>query len=117
MLYSQRQPLKIRQNNVTLLFFKVAGSSGTPAAAGDDIRFIKEIQDVGVGQYKIVFKDKAQRNLDIVGHISYTEKALVRQIASDTESVTIHCTDSEDGTDLDSDVGLTVKFHQDKTLY
>lgn len=116
MMYSQRQPLKGRQFNQTLLFVKVNGALATPVADGDDAKFISSVTDLGTGNYKITFKDKARRALEVIGHEVFTDGLYLRVTASDTESVTV-LIKTFAGVATDGSFSLAVKFHQDATLY
>lgn len=116
MLYSQRQPIKTRQNNVTLLAIKINGVLATPIADGWDKKFISSVEDIGAGNYKITFRDKAKRALEVLGHEVFTDGLYLRVTASDTESVTV-LIKTFAGVATDGAFGLTIGFHQDATLY
>ena len=116
MLYSQRQPLKIRQFDVTLLFIAVDGTAVTPVASGLDAKFVKEVQDLGAGNYKLVMKDKAQRALLPVGHEVFTDGLYLRVTAVDSESVTVLCKTFA-GVATDASFNLCLAYHANKTLY
>jgi len=115
-MYSQRQPLKTRQNNMTLLFLKVDGTLATPIAAGLDAKFISAIQDIGAGNYKITLKDSARRNLDVVGHEVFTDALYLRVTAVDKNSVTV-LIKTFAGVATDGSFGITLAYHDDPTLY
>jgi len=116
MLYSQRTPLKIRQNNVTYLHISIDGTVATPVAGGWDTKFIKSVQDLGAGNYKITFKDKARRNLLPIGHEVYTDGLYLRVTATDKESVTVLCKTFA-GVATDASFSMTLAYHEDPTLY
>ena len=116
MLYSQRQPLKIRQNNMTLIHVAVDGTVATPVAAGFDSKFVKQVDGLGAGNYKITFKDKAVRNLVTIGHEVFTDGIYLRVTAVDTQSVTVLCKTFA-GVATDASFNITLAYHEDKTLY
>ena len=116
MLYSQRQPQKTRQFNLTHLYIAVDGTLATPVADGLDAKFVKSVQDLGAGNYKITLKDKAQRNLLPVGHEVFTDGIYLRVTATDKESVTVLCKTFA-CVATDASFNLCLAFHQDKTLY
>lgn len=116
MLFSQRQPLKIRQNNMTLLFIAVNGVLATPVADGKDAKFVKSVQDLGTGNYKITLKDKARLALLPVGHEVFTDGIYLRVTAVDTESVTVICKTFA-GVATDASFNLCLAYHEDKTIY
>lgn len=116
MLYSQQQPLKIRQFNMCLLMIAIDGTLATPVAAGIDAKFIKTVQDIGAGNYKITFKGKARRNLTVVGHEVFTDGLYLRVTAVDQESVTVLCKTFA-GVATDASFNLTLAYHDNTTLY
>lgn len=116
MLYSQRQPLKTRQNNMTFLNIKVDGTAVTPSALGMDKKFVESITDIGAGNYKITFKDKAKRAIEAIGLECFTDGLYGRVTASDTESITV-LFKTFAGVATDASFGIWVAFHQDATLY
>ena len=116
MLYSQRQPLKIRQNNMTFLFIAVDGTVVTPVASGLDSKFVSSVQDLGAGNYKINFKDKARRALIPVGHEVFTDGLYLRVTAVNTESVTVLCKTFA-GVATDASFNICLAYHEDSTLY
>lgn len=116
MMYSQRQPIKVRQLNLTLLFIKFNGVANANTISGLDAKFVKSVTDLGAGNYKIIFKDKARRALDVVGQQVFTDGLYLRVTASDEESVTV-LVKTFAGVATDASIGLTVAYHEDKTLY
>ncbi len=96
-MYSQRQPLKTRQFDVTLLFIAINGLLTTPIADGWDSKFISSVEDLGVGNYKITFKDKARRSLLVAGHTVYASGVLLRVTAVTTDSITVQCSLANSG--------------------
>lgn len=96
-MYSQRQPLKTRQFDLTYLHIAIDGLLVTPIAAGMDSKFIYSVTDLGVGNYKITFKDKARRALLVVGQVVYSAGIQLRVTATDTNSVTVLCSKSGTG--------------------
>lgn len=116
MLFSQRQPIKTRQNNVTVLRIAIDGTVVTPVAGGMDAKFIKTVTDLGAGNYKITFKDKAARNLLVDSIMCATDGLYGRVTATDSESITV-IFKTFAGVATDASFTAKVCFHQDKTLY
>lgn len=116
MLFSQQQPLKIRQFNMCLLFIAIDGTIATPVAGGMDAKFVKSVQDIGAGNYKITMKGKARRNLLPVGHEVFTDGLYLRVTAVDQESVTVLCKTFA-GVATDASFNLCLAYHDNTTLY
>lgn len=116
MLYSQRQPLKIRQFDMTYLHLKVDGTLATPIAAGLDSKFVQSVEDIGDGNYKITLKDSARRNLEIVGHEVFTDGLYLRVTAVDKNSVTV-LIKTFAGVATDGSFGIVLAYHDNTTLY
>lgn len=116
MMYSQRQPLKTRQNNMTLLMLKIDGTLATPIAAGLDAKFISSVVDLGAGNYQVILKDSARRFVDIVGHEVFTDGLylLVTAVAKNGFTVLIK---TFAGVATDGSFGITLAYHDDPTLY
>ena len=116
MMYSQRQPLKVRQNNMTLLFLSISGTPAIPVVSGLDAKFVKNVVDLGAGNYQIVFKDIARRNLIAVGQSVFTDGIYLRVVAVAKDSVTVICK-TFGGIATDADFNITLGYHEDPTLY
>lgn len=115
MLYSQRQPLKTRQFDITHLYLTVAGSS-TPTGGGIDKKLIDKVEKLSTGVFKIHLKSKARRPLFSVGVTMITEDSQVVFVASDTGSITFKCFVAGVADD-DCDFAVTVGYHDNTTLY
>ena len=116
MMYSQRQPQKTRQFDLTHLYMTFNGVANANTIGGLDSKFVSSVTDIGAGNYKITFKDKARRALIPVGVESFTDGLYVRVTASDTESITILCKTFA-GVATDCSVGICVAYHDNSTLY
>jgi hypothetical protein len=97
MMYSQRSPLKTRQFDITHLYIAINGLLTTPIAGGLDAKFISTVEDLGVGNYRITFKDIARRSLQLVGQIVHASGVLLRVTAVTTSSITVQCTLANSG--------------------
>lgn len=116
MLYSQRQPLKVRQNNVTFLNVKFDGVAGANTISGLDSKFVSSVTDLGAGNYKINLKDKAQRALVPVGHEVYTDGLYLRVTAMAVDSITV-LIKTFAGVATDGAFDIWFAYHEDRTLY
>lgn len=117
MMYSMRQPMKTRQLNMTKLFLTFNGVANANTIGGLDSKFVSSVTDLGAGNYKINFKDKARRALVVPNQPAcFTDGLYCRVTASDTESVTVLCKTFA-GVATDASIGLEVVYHDDATLY
>ncbi len=117
MMYSQRQPMKTRQFDITKLFITFNGVGGANTIGGLDAKFVSSVTDLGAGNYKIIFKDKARRALVVPNQPAcFTDGLYCRVTASDTESVTVLCKTFA-GVATDASIGLEVVYHANTTLY
>lgn len=113
---SMLRQLKCRQIELVELHLSIADVSGVPTAGGLDVAFVKEVQDLGTGLCKIVFNDKAQRNIVPVSVLSATQGLVGRVTASDKESITVQMEDF-DGVATDGDFNISCLYHEAKYLY
>lgn len=116
MMYSQRQPVKTRQFNVTKLYVAIDGTVATPVAGGLDSKFIKTVTDLGAGNYKVTFKDKARRNLVVNSLLSSTSGVYGIVTAVDKDFFTV-AFKTFAGVATDAAFTAEILYHDDSTLY
>lgn len=106
-----------RQPELVDIHLTIAGADGSPEAGGLDIAFVESVTGLGVGNYKVTLKDKAQRNLVPVAILSSTANAYGIVTAVDKESITIQMKKMTDGTAIEADLSLHLLFSGSKYLY
>lgn len=102
MLASMKRALKSRQIGLVQTFHLVSGTAATPADSGLDKMYVASVQDLGVGSYKLTFKDSSRLNIAIAGLISVTPNVFLSIAAVDKVSVTIAAKNAA-GTATDAD--------------
>ncbi len=113
---TMKRQAQCRQIDLVSLHLTIADVAGVPTAGGIDVAFVKEVEDLGAGLCKIVFYDKAQRNIVPVSILSATQGLVGRTVASDKESITVQLEDF-DGVATDGDFSLHCLYHEARTLY
>lgn len=116
MMYSQRQPSKVRQNNITDLRFAIDGTVATPVAGGMDAKFIASVTDNGVGDYTVTLKDSARRNL-IVDSLQCATDGLYGRVTAVTPNSFRVIFKTFAGVATDASFTAKVCYHEDPTLY
>lgn len=116
MLYSQRNPLKTRQVDITNLYITISGDAAAPTFGGIDKAIVKSIARVSKGVFKITLRSTARRPLFMVGVAPITEDAVINVVASDNESITVKCKIGAVLED-DTDANLTIGYHGYTTLF
>lgn len=116
MLYSQRNPLKTRQVDITNLYITFTGSATTPTFGGIDKAIVKSIKRVSSGVFKITLRSVARRPLFMVGIAPVTEDAIINVVASDNESITVKCKVGGSLVETAS-ANLTIGYHGYTTLF
>lgn len=116
MMYSQRQPSKVRQMNLTVLRVAIDGTVATPIAGGMDAKFISTVTDNGTGDYTITFKDYARRALVVDSVMCGTNGLYGRVTAVTTNSFRV-VFKTFAGVATDATFTAQVAYHDDATLY
>lgn len=106
---SIKRTLKSRQIGMVQTMHLISGTAGTPADSGDDAAYVESIQDLGVGSWKINFKEPARRALHVIGLASVTQGAILSISAIDSSSVTVSAVSRADVlAAVDADFYITV---------
>lgn len=116
MMYSQRQPSKVRQFNLTQLRFAINGVLATPVAGGMDSKFISTVVDNGVGDYTITLKDSARRAL-VVDAIQCSTTGLYGLVTAVTVNSFRVVFKTFAGVATDAAFTALIAYHDDSTLY
>lgn len=116
MLRSLLRALNCRQIYLTSLSVSVAGASGTPVKGGLDSNFVSSITDNGVGDYTFNFRDKAQRDIAVLGIHCATNGLYARVSAVTGNSVRV-LVKTFAGVATDGDVNLSLAWHGSKHLF
>ncbi len=116
MIHSTNAPKKCRQIDLFEAYFSVNGTAGTPAASGLDALAILSVEDLGTGNYKLNFKDKAQRALIVKAIVPATASRVWAVTASDASSVTLQFKNLS-GVNSDADFNISVLWHGSKHLF
>lgn len=91
MLSSQKRSLKSRQIGLVKTYHLISGTAATPADSGLDKAYVKSVQDLGAGSYKINFIEKNRLNVVVDSLIPATADRVISVVAVDKESVTVIC--------------------------
>lgn len=116
MLHSLSANKQCRQLDLYEVNITVDGTAGTPAASGIDANAIASITDLGTGNYKINFVDKAARAIQTIAIVAATASRVIAQTASDQTSVTVQARNLS-GNAADSDFAICMNWHGSKHLF
>lgn len=105
-----------RQIYLHEVHFAVNGTAVTPVASGLDANFVESVTDLGAGNYKITFIDKAQRSIVPGAIVASTASRVGAVTAVDSESITVQFRDLA-GVAADSDFNMSVLWHGSKHLF
>lgn len=86
---SIKRTLKSRQVGLVKTYHLISGTAATPADSGLDKAFVKSVEDLGVGVYKINVIEPSRLNLVIDTLTAVTSKTVLEVFAVDKSSVTI----------------------------
>jgi hypothetical protein len=103
----RRRGLKSAQILQRILNFTLSGVPATPVAGGFDQYGIKQVIDLGAGNYTVIFKYPFERACQLAGHASLTSGILVQVTAVDFDRITIQCRDAA-GVATDANLHLSV---------
>jgi len=96
--------LKMRELN-----FAISGTAGTPVASGFDRFGIKQVIDLGVGNYTVIFKAPFERACLLGGWSSSTADVALQVTALAYDRITVQCTLASTAAAVDADISLCVK--------
>lgn len=86
---SMKRSLKSRQIGLVQTYHLISGTAGTPADSGLDKAFISEVEDLGVGSYKLHILEPSRLDLVLAGLGAVTPGAILNVAAVDKSSITI----------------------------
>jgi hypothetical protein len=112
---TQKRQKQCRQIDLVEINLTLTGT-GTPAAGGLDVAFVESVTDLGAGNYKITFKDRAQRAIIPVCVQSTTDGLYARVTAADETSITI-ILKTFAGVATDGNANISCLFHEARALY
>lgn len=102
-----RTALQTHTFRATILTAKINGTKATPDAEGFDDSKVKEIIDLGAGNYTVVFNKSYERDIAPLGLVTYTADTRGEVTAVAEDRVTVQMTDLA-GVATDADFQLTV---------
>jgi len=88
-----KRSIKTAQIKMRELNFVIDGVSVTPVVSGFDRFQIKQIIDLGVGHYTIIFKRPFSRSCQLGGHGMLTASTALSVVAVAYDRITVQCTD------------------------
>ena len=101
--------IKTAQSKMRELNFVIDGTAGTPAASGFDRFQIKEVIDLGAGNYTVIFKSPFERACQLGGWSTSTADVTMQVTAVAYDRITVQCTTASSGAAVDADITLCVK--------
>jgi hypothetical protein len=113
---TQKRQKQCRQIDLVEIHITITGASGTPSAGGLDVAFVDSVTDLGAGNYKINFKDRAQRAIVPVSALASTDGLYARVTASDETSITV-LLKTFAGVATDGNLNLSCLYHEARALY
>ena len=115
MILSTIKGQKCRQIGQVQMHVAVNGTAVTPVASGPDAFFVSAVNDLGVGQYRVVVKEKSKIALFVSSIVAITPGVTAHVVATTTDSFTIQCLDTA-GAPLDADIQIQWQ-HADQLSY